>query len=60
MALKLEGSDPAPIAALYNGWRGGAVMIFPEGGRGNPDGSMKSQSGSSAHWLWMPASLSCR
>ena len=40
--LQLEGSDPAPIRRSLQ-WlgEGGAVMIFPEGGRGNPDGSMK-------------------
>ena len=40
--LQLEGSDPGPIRRSLQ-WigEGGAVMIFPEGGRGNPDGSMK-------------------
>lgn len=40
--LQLEGSDPAPIRRSLQ-WisEGGAVVIFPEGGRGNPDGSMK-------------------
>jgi len=40
--LQLEGSDPAPIRRSLQ-WlsEGGAIMIFPEGGRGNPDGSMK-------------------
>ncbi len=40
--LQLEGSDPAPIRRSLQ-WigEGGAVMLFPEGGRGNPDGSMK-------------------
>ncbi len=40
--LQLEGSDPAPIRRSLQ-WlgEGGAVMIFPEGGRGNADGSMK-------------------
>src|SRR5438046_280369 len=40
--LQLEGSDPAPIRRSIQ-WlsEGGAVVIFPEGGRGNPDGSMK-------------------
>ena len=40
--LQLEGSDPAPIRRSLQ-WigEGGAVMIFPEGGRGNSDGSMK-------------------
>ena len=40
--LQLEGSDPAPIRRSLQWVReGGAVMIFPEGGRGNPDGSMR-------------------
>jgi 1-acyl-sn-glycerol-3-phosphate acyltransferase len=40
--LQLEGIDPAPIRNTLQ-WigDGGAVVIFPEGGRGNPDGSMK-------------------
>jgi len=40
--LQLEGADPAPIRRSLQ-WisEGGAVMLFPEGGRGNPDGSMK-------------------
>lgn len=39
--LQLEGSDPAPIRRSLQWLRnGGAVMIFPEGRRGNPDGSM--------------------
>jgi 1-acyl-sn-glycerol-3-phosphate acyltransferase len=39
--LQLEGSDPAAIRRSLQWLRsGGAVMIFPEGGRGNPDGSM--------------------
>ena len=40
--LQLEGTDPAPIRRSLQ-WvsEGGAVMIFPEGGRGNPDGSTK-------------------
>jgi len=40
--LQLEGSDPAPIRRSLQ-WigEGGAVMIFPEGGRGNSDGSMR-------------------
>lgn len=40
--LPLEGSDPAPIRRSMQ-WlhEGGAVVIFPEGGRGNPDGTMK-------------------
>lgn len=38
--LQLEGSDPTPIRRSLRWIReGGAVMIFPEGGRGNPDGS---------------------
>lgn len=40
--LQLEGKDPAPIRRSLQ-WvsEGGAVAIFPEGGRGNPDSSMK-------------------
>ena len=40
--LQLEGADPTPIRLTLQ-WisEGGAVVIFPEGGRGNPDGSMK-------------------
>jgi 1-acyl-sn-glycerol-3-phosphate acyltransferase len=39
--LQLEGSDPATIRRTHQWLReGGAVMIFPEGGRGQPDGSM--------------------
>jgi len=39
--LQLEGSDPAAIRRSLNWLRdGGAVVIFPEGGRGRPDGSM--------------------
>ncbi|MCA1600500.1 MAG: 1-acyl-sn-glycerol-3-phosphate acyltransferase [Acidobacteria bacterium] len=39
--LQLEGSDPATIRRSHQWLReGGAVMIFPEGGRGQPDGSM--------------------
>jgi 1-acyl-sn-glycerol-3-phosphate acyltransferase len=40
--LQLEGSDPAPIRRSLQ-WigEGGAVMLFPEGGRGDPDGTMK-------------------
>ena len=39
--LQLEGSDPAAIRRTLQ-WigEGGAVMLFPEGGRGNPDGTM--------------------
>ena len=39
--LQIEGSDPATIRRTHQWLReGGAVMIFPEGGRGQPDGSM--------------------
>lgn len=40
--LQLEGADLAPIRRSLQ-WigGGGAVVIFPEGGRGNPDGTMK-------------------
>jgi 1-acyl-sn-glycerol-3-phosphate acyltransferase len=40
--LQLEGSDPKPIRRSLQ-WvsDGGAVVMFPEGGRGNPDGSMR-------------------
>lgn len=40
--LQLEGSGPTPIKRSLQ-WikEGGAVVIFPEGGRGNPDGSMR-------------------
>lgn len=39
--LQLEGSDPAAIRRALQWLRnGGAVVIFPEGGRGMPDGSM--------------------
>ncbi|HJZ82169.1 MAG TPA: lysophospholipid acyltransferase family protein [Pyrinomonadaceae bacterium] len=40
--LQLEGTDPAPIRRSLQ-WisEGGAVVIFPEGGRGNPDGTTK-------------------
>jgi 1-acyl-sn-glycerol-3-phosphate acyltransferase len=40
--LQLEGVDPGPIRRSLQ-WinEGGAVMIFPEGGRGNADGSTK-------------------
>ncbi len=39
--LQLEGSDPAAIRRSLQWLRqGGAVVIFPEGGRGRPDGSM--------------------
>ena len=40
--LQLEGSDPAPIRRSMQWLReGGTVVIFPEGGRGNPDGTMR-------------------
>jgi 1-acyl-sn-glycerol-3-phosphate acyltransferase len=40
--LQLEGTDPKPIRqSLQFVSEGGAVVIFPEGGRGNPDGSMR-------------------
>lgn len=40
--LQLEGVDLAPIRRSLQWIReGGAVVIFPEGGRGNPDGSVK-------------------
>jgi len=40
--LQLEGVDPAPIRLTLQWLReGGAVVIFPEGGRGNSDGSLK-------------------
>src|SRR5260370_38803570 len=40
--FQLEGSDPAPIRRSLQ-WvsDGGAVVIFPEGGRGSADGFMK-------------------
>jgi 1-acyl-sn-glycerol-3-phosphate acyltransferase len=39
--LQVEGSDPAAIRRALQWLRdGGAVVIFPEGGRGKPDGSM--------------------
>lgn len=39
--LQLEGSDPAAIRRSLQWLRsGGAVMIFPEGGRSKPDGSL--------------------
>lgn len=39
--LEVEGSDPAAIRRSLQ-WlkKGGGVVIFPEGGRGMPDGSM--------------------
>jgi 1-acyl-sn-glycerol-3-phosphate acyltransferase len=40
--LQLEGSDPAAIRLSLQWLReGGAMVIFPEGGRGNPDGTMR-------------------
>jgi 1-acyl-sn-glycerol-3-phosphate acyltransferase len=40
--LQLEGSDPTPIRRTLQWIReGGAVVIFPEGGRSNADGSPK-------------------
>lgn len=39
--LQIEGSDPAAIRRSLNWLRdGGVVVIFPEGGRGLPDGSL--------------------
>jgi 1-acyl-sn-glycerol-3-phosphate acyltransferase len=39
--LQVEGSDPSAIRRSLNWLRGGGVVvIFPEGGRGRPDGSM--------------------
>lgn len=40
--LQLEGSDPGPIRRSLQ-WihDGGAVVIFPEGGRGEPDGTTR-------------------
>lgn len=39
--LQLEGSDPRAIRRTLQWLReGGAVVIFPEGGRGNPSGAM--------------------
>ncbi|MCU1268279.1 MAG: 1-acyl-sn-glycerol-3-phosphate acyltransferase [Acidobacteria bacterium] len=39
--LQIEGSDPAAIRRTLQWLRAGeAVVIFPEGGRGRPDGSM--------------------
>ena len=40
--LQLEKSDPTAIKRTYQWLRdGGAVVLFPEGGRGNPDASMR-------------------
>lgn len=39
--LEIEGSDPSAIRrSLYWLKGGGGVVIFPEGGRGMPDGAM--------------------
>ncbi len=39
--MQIEGGDPSPIRRSLQWLRaGGAVKIFPEGGRGLPDGSM--------------------
>jgi 1-acyl-sn-glycerol-3-phosphate acyltransferase len=39
--IQIEGNDRAPIRKSLQWLReGGAVVIFPEGGRGEPDGSM--------------------
>jgi 1-acyl-sn-glycerol-3-phosphate acyltransferase len=39
--LQIEGSDPAAIRRSLNWLRdSGVIVIFPEGGRGRPDGSM--------------------
>ncbi|MEA2203445.1 MAG: 1-acyl-sn-glycerol-3-phosphate acyltransferase [Blastocatellia bacterium] len=39
--LQIEGNDRAPIRKSLQWLRqGGGVVIFPEGGRGKPDGSM--------------------
>jgi 1-acyl-sn-glycerol-3-phosphate acyltransferase len=41
--LQVEGSDPAAIRRSLHWLReGGAIVIFPEGARGRPDGSMTS------------------
>jgi 1-acyl-sn-glycerol-3-phosphate acyltransferase len=40
--LQLEKSDPTAIKRSLQWLRdGGAVVMFPEGGRGNPDGSLR-------------------
>lgn len=44
--LQIEGSDPATIRRTLNWLRErGVVVIFPEGGRGLPDGSMVRMKG---------------
>lgn len=44
--LQIEGSDPTAIRRSLNWLRaGGAVVIFPEGARGLPDGSMVRMKG---------------
>jgi 1-acyl-sn-glycerol-3-phosphate acyltransferase len=44
--LQVEGSDPAAIRRSLTWLReGGLVVIFPEGGRGLPDGSMVRMKG---------------
>ena len=44
--LQVEGSDPAAIRRSLTWLRdGGVVVIFPEGGRGLPDGSMMRMKG---------------
>lgn len=44
--LQIEGSDPAAIRRSLTWLRdGGVVVIFPEGGRGLPDGSMVRMKG---------------
>jgi len=40
--IALEGSDPAPIRRSLQWLReGGAVVIFPEGGRATPEGGLE-------------------
>ena len=47
--LQVEGSDPSTIRRTLEWLRdGGAVVIFPEGGRGQPDGSMIQFKGGAA------------
>jgi 1-acyl-sn-glycerol-3-phosphate acyltransferase len=47
--LQVEGSDPSAIRRTLEWLRdGGAVVIFPEGGRGQPDGSMIEFKGGAA------------